>query len=1244
MKSLQLILALLLPIATYAQTNLTVNANQVVRTVDEKVFGLNAVAWDGNSGSAQTISLLQAAGIRTIRIPGGSLSDEYHWRTNTTLINTWTWSAGFNIYTDLITGLNAQTFVTVNYGTGTPQEAAAWVAYANASASILGTGSDVLIGLDSKGYDWKTAGYWSALRNSAPLGSDDGMNFLRRSRSAPLGLKYWEIGNECYGTWETDQQAVAHDPYTYAIRAKDYIARMKAVDPTIKIGCVSQTLQTDNVNNTSHPATNPRTGIVYNGWTPVMLATLKAAPAVTPDFLIYHRYEQAPKIDNPGNPETDAGLLQKAKTWPNDATALRQQLTDYIGSPGAGVELMITENNSVYGKPGKQTTSLVNALYYADSVGNLLQTEFNSLAWWDLRNGQSNGTGQVASDQPNLSTSLYGWRLYGDYGILSSVSSFGSTTAYDPYPTYYAFKLLSHFARGGDTVVQATSSNTLLSIFAAKRTDGSLTLLVINKDPANTLSANIALTGFTPGATATTYTYGKPQDTAAQLGSGSTDLATSTMSISGTTFSASFASYSITVISLAPAVVAPAITTQPASQTIIAGNSVTFTAAASGTAPLTYQWQKNNVNISGATSSSFTITSTVPSDAGNYTLIATNSANSATSNPAILTITATAPAITTQPASQKTIIVGTSVTFSAVASGNPAPTYQWQKNSANIIGATSSSYTITNAATGDAGVYTVIATNVAGTATSNSATLTVNVVPVFTTHPLSVPAFVGSTINLTSVATSSTAITYQWQKNGINISGATNSSLSLAAVQLTDAGNYAVIATDAVGSATSRFARLVVLVAQTNAIVYATTVSSTSVTAGGVVNLAYFMTNVGTQAWGAAHYLSIRDINGTFVGFSSLIGTLPGETTTAILNFPAPATPGTYTYYVQALENGVQFFSTQTTLTLTVLAPLTNSITYNTTTFPVSAAPGSVVVFTYNVTNTGSQTWGANHLLSLKDSNSATLSSALLTVLTPGSSKTVNLSFTAPSAPGTYNYTVQASQTGVGDFNTHADLTLTVLAPRPNAIVYTRTRSPDEVVPGALLNLNYSLSNAGTQSWGTGHYASLRDENGTFLAFLPLNGVATGGKTNVAFSFNAPTAPGLHTFYVQAFEDGIEFFSTQDVVVVLVDALPLSNAITYNTTTFPATVAPGSTVSFTYNITNRGTKTWGATDFLSFRDVDNTFLGFPTISGVAPGASKTVAISFTAPTTPGIYTYKAQGLEDGVAFYVMDDTLVLFVQ
>lgn len=560
-----ILLGLLLPSAALAQSaavSVSVNAATTVRTtVDERIFGINAVIWDPQASSDQTISLVQAAGLRTIRVPGGSLSDEYHWRTNTSLANTWTWSTSFNGFGKLITGLNAQAFVTVNYGTGTPEEAAALVAYANAATS-----STVSIGTDAKSYNWQTAGTWAGLRAASALATNDGMNFLRVGRSAAYGFKYWEVGNENYGTWETDEQAVKNDAYTYATRAKDYIAKMKAVDSTIKVGVVVTASEADYVNgHTSHPATNLRTGTTSNGWTPVVLATLRALN-VTPDFIIYHRYEQAPSSDQPNNPETDAGLLQKAKTWPDDVASMRRMLTDYHGSAGAGVEIVVTENNSVYANPGKQSTSLVNGLFLADSVGNLLQTEINALMWWDLRNGPPSANGVITG---NMSASLYGWRNYGDYGVLSTPATGGATGYYEAFPTYYALKLLSRFARQGDTIVSATSNNSLLSVFAAKSTGGVLNLLVINKDPSATpLSASIALTGYTPPAAAFVYSYGKPQDDAARTGSGSTDLASTTMAISGGTFSASFASYSMTVISLdatatPPAPVTPAPTPTP---------------------------------------------------------------------------------------------------------------------------------------------------------------------------------------------------------------------------------------------------------------------------------------------------------------------------------------------------------------------------------------------------------------------------------------------------------------------------------------------------------------------------------------------------------------------------------------------------------------------------------------------------------------------------------------------------------
>ena len=555
-----LTLLLLLPVAARAQAvSVSVNPATTVRTVDERVFGLNAVMWDPEAGSAQTISLLQAAGTRTIRVPGGSLSDEYHWRTNTNLANTFTWASGFNKFADLIAGLSAQAFVTVNYGTGTPEEAAAWVAYANAA-----TGSSAGIGIDAKNYNWQTAGTWAALRAASPVTPDDGMNFLRRGRPAVYGFKYWEVGNENYGTWETDEQAIQHDAFTYATRAKAYIDKMKAVDPTIKVGVVVTASETDYANgHTAHPATNLRTNATSNGWTPVVLATLRSLN-VTPDFIIYHRYEQTPLHDTDlAHSESDAVLLQKARTWPDEAATLRRLLSDYLGSTGTNVEILVTENNSVYAYPGKQTTSLVNALYHADSIGQLLQTEINSLLWWDLRNSQDMNN--------NNSGSLYGWRNYGDYGILSSPRSGGSSTYFEPYPTYYAMKLLARFARHGDSVVAASSNNSLLAVFAVKSITGPLNLLVINKDPSVMRDASIALSGFTPASSASVYSYGKTQDDAARPGgSGSTDIASSTMNISGATFTASFAPYSLTVISLAagtttPAPTPPAPTTPPPS-------------------------------------------------------------------------------------------------------------------------------------------------------------------------------------------------------------------------------------------------------------------------------------------------------------------------------------------------------------------------------------------------------------------------------------------------------------------------------------------------------------------------------------------------------------------------------------------------------------------------------------------------------------------------------------------------------
>jgi hypothetical protein len=118
---------------------------------------------------------------------------------------------------------------------------------------------------------------------------------------------------------------------------------------------------------------------------------------------------------------------------------------------------------------------------------------------------------------------------------------------------------------------------------------------------------------------------------------------------------------------------------------------VTFNVSATGTG-LIYQWRKGGNNISGATSSSYTINGVVAGDAGNYDVVVTSSCGNTTSDIATLTINA-ATQISANPTNQ-TVCAGGSATFSVTATGTGTLTYQWRKGGNNISGATSSTYTI----------------------------------------------------------------------------------------------------------------------------------------------------------------------------------------------------------------------------------------------------------------------------------------------------------------------------------------------------------------------------------------------------------------------------------------------------------------------------------------------------------------------------------------------------------------------
>ncbi len=195
-------------------------------------------------------------------------------------------------------------------------------------------------------------------------------------------------------------------------------------------------------------------------------------------------------------------------------------------------------------------------------------------------------------------------------------------------------------------------------------------------------------------------------------------------------------SYSVTITNSAGSIVSysadlivnsiPGFTSQPRTQTALAGSVVTMSVGATGGTSFTYQWRKNGVAIAGATNSTLTLTGVTGADSGVYDVVVTNALGNSTSSIAQLNVVTvpTAPTITASPAT-RTALAGTPTTFSVAASGAPAPGYQWRKNGSNIAGANAASLTLSSVQAGDAANYDVVVTNSVGSVTSASAGLQV---------------------------------------------------------------------------------------------------------------------------------------------------------------------------------------------------------------------------------------------------------------------------------------------------------------------------------------------------------------------------------------------------------------------------------------------------------------------------------------------------------------------------------------
>jgi hypothetical protein len=338
-------------------------------------------------------------------------------------------------------------------------------------------------------------------------------------------------------------------------------------------------------------------------------------------------------------------------------------------------------------------------------------------------------------------------------------------------------------------------------------------------------------------------------------------------------------------VSVSDVDVAPSISTQPGSLNVSIGNDAAFAIAARGTEAMSYQWQFNLVDISGANSPVLRLAAVTSGQSGSYRVVVSNAAGTVTSDTATLTVTsgapaAVAPTVVTQPV-PVTVNAGNTATFAAGVSGTGPFTYQWLKGGQPISGATAAFYSIAAAAVGDAGSYSVRVTNSVNTATSSSASLTVNANPVISavainSQPSPQIQLSGGSATFAVAASGTGPLSYQWMKDGAPIAGATDGVLLIPNLQASDVAAYSVTVSNSLGGVTSNAASLTVVGAPsintqpTNASATAGATATFSVSATGA-NLRYQWTLNGVGIGGAtsADYttptLNLAD-NGTVYG------------------------------------------------------------------------------------------------------------------------------------------------------------------------------------------------------------------------------------------------------------------------------------------------------------------------------------------------------------------------------------------
>jgi len=287
------------------------------------------------------------------------------------------------------------------------------------------------------------------------------------------------VGNENFGSWEPDLHTLRFDPTTYAnATATGYYPQIKAVNPNVQVGV----------------SVNPFNPVP---WDSIVLAQAKY------DFVEYHFYPEAPGSEN------DTFLVKQAAQLLTTNINLIKTELQTAGS--AATPIYIGEIGSVYDDPGVQATSITQALYAGQALGEMMNDGVTHASWWL-------GFGGCTSDRTvnNFSSSLYGWQNFGGYMVFSDgtpeygCESATQTAAGTLLPTARAFEVFSKIAVSGENVLSATVAGDTTDVRAyAATSSGGTALLLFNDNETANEALLVQLTGATTASSVTVTTYDK---------------------------------------------------------------------------------------------------------------------------------------------------------------------------------------------------------------------------------------------------------------------------------------------------------------------------------------------------------------------------------------------------------------------------------------------------------------------------------------------------------------------------------------------------------------------------------------------------------------------------------------------------------------------------------------------------------------------------------------------------------------